>query len=249
MGGATGILAWNSPLAIGGGHQLLELTLEGKVALAAIPVWLLVRVGITVCSYGTRAPGGIFTPLLVPGALLGLAVGQVVEQLFPGLVDNPPVFAVVGMAAGFTAVVRAPLTGIVMILELTGSYHQMLPLLVSCFCSYAVAELLRDVPIYEALFERSLRHGEAGMVHREPIVVELEIEPGSRFEGSAVGELTLPAGCLLVRCRLEGRSWVPIPATRLESYTLLTAVIAPEAPGALEILREGCRRLDGTRGE
>ncbi len=56
------------------------------------------------------------------------------------------------MAAYFAAIVRAPLTGIMLIIEMTGNYSQMLPLLVACFCAYAVAEFLKDLPIYEAFF-------------------------------------------------------------------------------------------------
>ena len=65
------------------------------------------------------------------------------------------------MGALFTATVRAPLTGIVLMIELTGSYDYMLPLLVSCFAAYGIAEALRDKPIYEALRERSARRAAA----------------------------------------------------------------------------------------
>jgi CIC family chloride channel protein len=71
------------------------------------------------------------------------------------LAPHPEVFAVLGMGAALTAIVRAPLTGIVLMIELTGEYDFMLPLLVSCFAAYGVAEALRDRPIYEALRERA----------------------------------------------------------------------------------------------
>ena len=118
---------------------------------------------LSISSYATGAAGGIFAPLLALGALIGLGVGQLAHQLAPAAVPEPAVFAVVGMAAYFTAIVRAPLTGIVLIVEMTGNYEQMLPLLVTCFCAYAVAEGLKDIPIYEALLERDLsRAGDAG---------------------------------------------------------------------------------------
>ena len=84
---------------------------------------------------------GIFARLLVVGGLLGLAVGQLVQLALPGAAVQPETFAVVGMAAYFAAIVRAPLTGIVLMVEMTNSYAQMLPLLVACFVAYAVAEL------------------------------------------------------------------------------------------------------------
>lgn len=155
VGALTGLFAWFNPLLVGGGHVLVENILEGRIALAAIPAAFAIRFGLTIASYGTGAPGGIFSPLLVLGSLIGLAVGYLANSLIPSVVPQPEVFAVVGMAAYFTAIVRAPLTGIVLIIEMTGNYEQMLPLLASCFCAYAVAEYLKDVPIYEALLDET----------------------------------------------------------------------------------------------
>lgn len=117
------------------------------------------------------------------GALLGLGTGHAVHAFFPALAAEPGVFAVVGMAAYFTAIVRAPLTGILLITEMTGSYEQMLPLLAASFCAYSVGEYLRNIPIYEALLQRDLRRDGVGPIREEPIVVEFEIEPHAPFAG------------------------------------------------------------------
>ncbi len=90
----------------------------------------MARFLLTIASYGTGALGGIFAPMLVIGALIGLGVGQIAHPFFPPIVPTPAVFAVVGMAAYFTAIVRAPLKGFMLIAEMTGNYNQMLPLLV-----------------------------------------------------------------------------------------------------------------------
>jgi CIC family chloride channel protein len=240
VGAAAGLLAWFSPNAVGGGHELAETVLTNSVPLFAIPLLFLVRFGLTLASYGTGAAGGIFAPLLALGALLGLGVGHMVHMFLPALAAEPGVFAVVGMAAYFTAIVRAPLTGILLITEMTGSYEQMLPLLAASFCAYMMAEYLRDIPIYEALLERDLSRGGIGANHDQPIVVEFEVEPHSPFAGLVVRELGLPAGCVLVRCHADGREWVPAATTRLEAHMRITAVIAPNADGALEVLRHGC---------
>ncbi len=240
VGAAAGLLAWFAPGAVGGGHELAEDVLRNKISLVAIPVLFVVRFGLTVGSYGTGAAGGIFAPLLALGALLGLGVGQLVHNFMPALAAEPGVFAVVGMAAYFTAIVRAPLTGILLITEMTGSYEQMLPLLAASFCAYAVAEYLRDFPIYEALLERDLSRDGVGASHDEPIVVEFEVEPNSSFAGLLVRDLGLPSGCVLVRCHVDGREWVPTASTRMEAYMRITVVIGPEADGAMELLRNGC---------
>jgi len=121
VGAVAGLVAWFSPSAVGGGHQLAEYFLAGHIAIAAIPVWFLVRFVLSMASYGTGTAGGIFAPLLVLGALIGLGIGEATHHMFPGLVPIPAIFAVVGMAAYFTAIVRAPLTGIVLIVEMTGN--------------------------------------------------------------------------------------------------------------------------------
>jgi chloride channel protein, CIC family len=242
-GALIGLIGWFSPMAIGNGHPLAEMTLTGKIALTAIPLWFIIRLLLTVFSYGSGVPGGIFAPLLVLGALIGLAVGQVAKMIVPAADVGPAVFAVVGMAAYFTAIVRAPLTGVVLIIEMTGNYEQMLPLLISCFFAYAVAEYLKDLPIYEVLFERDLHHEGDQPDLTQPIVMDFTIQEGAPFEGKLVRALGLPAGCILVRCSNGRREWVPKANTRLEANMRITAVIEPEAVAGITTLRKGCKSM------
>src|SRR5207248_8922706 len=181
------------------GHTLAEAVLTNEVSFLAIPLLFVVRFGLTLTSYGTGAAGGLFAPLLALGALLGLGFGHLVHIFLPPLAAEPGVFAVVGMAAYFAAIVRAPLTGILLITEMTGSYEQMLPLLTASFCAYAVAEYLKDFPIYEALLERDLSRGGLGSALAGPMVAEFAVEENAPFAGKLVRELGLPAGCVLVR--------------------------------------------------
>jgi CIC family chloride channel protein len=156
-GAIVGIASCLYPGVAGSGGVLAERALTGEIALRWIPMLLLARFALTMVSYGSGAAGGIFAPLLVIGALGGLATGGAVHAFWPALAPHPEVFAVLGMGALLTAIVRAPLTGIVLMVELTGKYDFMLPLLVSCLAAYGVAEALGDVPIYEALRLRSKR--------------------------------------------------------------------------------------------
>ena len=249
-GALVGLVGWFSPVMIGSGHTLAETALRGDMLLGAIPLFFLIRFVLTAASYGTGAPGGIFAPMLVLGALLGLAVGEIAHQFYPAAVPFPAVFAVVGMAAYFTAIVRAPLTGIMLILEMTGNYNQMLPLLVACFCSYAAAEFMKDLPIYEALLERDLRRSREAHLLKEPVVVEFILQAGAPFVGLEVRSLGLPPGCILVRCSDGKREWLPKANTRLGANMRITAMVAPEAADGLEILRRGCQAsgLDGAAG-
>ena len=94
--------------------------------------------------------------MLVLGAQSGLIFGTVCCRWFPGVAASPAPFAVVGMAAFFTAVVRAPLTGIILVTEMTGSFTLLLPMLGACFAATLVPTLLRNGPIYDSLRERAL---------------------------------------------------------------------------------------------
>ncbi len=155
VGAALGAIGFGHPELLGGGHELAQSALTGQGALSIMLMLFIVRFIMTMGSYGTGAAGGIFAPLLVLGAQIGLVCALVMQTFVPNLV-SPVNFAIVGMAAYFTAIVRAPLTGIVLIAEMTSGYSLLLPLLAACCTSYAVAELCRETPIYEALLERSL---------------------------------------------------------------------------------------------
>ena len=240
IGAICGLIAWLSPITVGGGHGLIEHVLAGDITMMALAVAFVLRFALVLGSYGTGAAGGIFLPLLVIGAMIGLAVGRTANVIMPAMVAEPAVFAVVGMAAYFTAIVRAPLTGVILIIEMTGNYEQMLPLLVSCFCAYAVAEYLRDVPIYEALLDRDMSRRGIASERREPVIAEFEVEQDAVFAGKLVRELGLPAGCVLVRCVMDGHEYVPAGDTKLREHARITAVITPEAMNALKLLRRGC---------
>src|SRR5262249_48303076 len=191
-------------------------------------------------SYGSGAPGGIFAPLLVLGSELGLAVGFVSQRVLPHAVEHPETFAVVGMAAYFSAIVRAPLTGIVLVVEMTGNYSLVLPLLAACLTPYGVAAFLRDRPVYEALLERDLLRSQERPALAGTLLLELTIATGAPFDGQRVRDLGLPAGCVLVTLRRKLEERVPTAESRLHAGDRITGVVAPEAAEAAILLRHGC---------
>ena len=157
VGGGVGALAFFAPGLVGGGDPLTQAALAGAPALAILPVLFLLRLGLGAVSYAAGTPGGLFAPLLVLGAQLGLFFGPICRGGVPALDIPPEAFAVVGVGALFTAIVRAPLTGIVLVIEMTASFVLLLPLLAACFGAMVVATLLRDKPIYDSLRERTLQ--------------------------------------------------------------------------------------------
>jgi chloride channel protein, CIC family len=154
IGAAVGALAWIAPDLVGGGDAISQRTLLGVELFAIIPYLFALRLALGAISYAAGTPGGLFAPMLVLGAQLGLFFGMACQHAFPDLDIQPQGFAVVGMAAFFTGVVRAPVTGIVLVTEMTASVTLLLPMLMACFVAMLVPTLLRDTPIYDSLRER-----------------------------------------------------------------------------------------------
>lgn len=151
IGAAVGALAWLAPDLVGGGDPLTQRALDGSGTLAVLPLVLLLRFGLGAVSYAAGTPGGLFAPLLVVGAQLGLWLGLVYRAAFPDLDIVPQGFAVVGMAAFFAGVVRAPVTGITLVVEMTANVTMLLPMLGACFVAMLVPTLLGNEPIYDSL--------------------------------------------------------------------------------------------------
>jgi chloride channel protein, CIC family len=157
VGAAVGILAWFAPGLVGGGDEITQRTLSGGETVGMISVVFLLRFALGAVSYAALTPGGLFAPMLVLGAQLGFLYGTVCSYWFPTVAPNTTSLAVVGMAAFFTAVVRAPITGIVLTIEMTSSFTMLLPMLAACFTAMAVPTLLGDAPIYDSLRQRLSR--------------------------------------------------------------------------------------------
>lgn len=242
----AGLAVWWLPQIAGGGHGPAQALLAGELAaapLAFLGVLLAGKFLLTVVSYGSGAPGGIFAPMLLMGALLGVIVGRAWDGLFPSHGMEAEIGAVLGMAALFTACVRAPLTGIVLILEMTGGYQHLFPIAVACLTAYLVAESLRDTPVYEALLAEDLRRGggagsgaETGP--REPIHLVLSVEFGSPLDGKTIREAGLPPGCLIVALERRGLDIVPTGSTRLHAGDHVSLIVPAErAADAMAVVR------------
>jgi len=239
FGAAVGALAWFRPTFVGGGAQLVENALSGHGLIAGLLATLVIRYVLTLGSYGTGTPGGIFAPLLVLGAQAGLAMGLATAAFSPWLAGEPRAWAVAGMAALFAGTVRAPLTGIVLMLEMTESYSLMLPLLAASFGAQWIADLLRDPPIYDSLLERELHRSTEVEQPEGALMIELDVMHDAPFVGQRLSELGLPQGCLIVALERRGTSRVATGSTRLQEGDRLTVVIAPEAAAAVGTLRLG----------
>jgi CIC family chloride channel protein len=143
-------------------YKTLTLALTGKMTATAMVVFCVLKLAATVSSYSSGGSGGIFAPSLFMGAMLGGAVGYLDVIVFHHSADSIGAFAVVGMGAVFAGIVRAPMTSVLIIFEMTGGYGLVLPLMIANMTAFALARRWRRVPIYEALLAQDniyLPHG------------------------------------------------------------------------------------------
>jgi CIC family chloride channel protein len=153
VGTAAGLLAYFMPDVVGGGESLAQLATTQQLAWRLLVLYLLVRVVLTFASYSSGTPGGIFAPILALGALLGNLFAIATSAVTATPTDPAP-YAIVAMAACFTAIVRSPLTGVVLLLEMTGGWTLILPMMAASLMAFVVPELLGIPPIYDSLRRR-----------------------------------------------------------------------------------------------
>ncbi len=154
-GVAIAIVGIISPKSIGGGYNTIRMVLDHSHTLQYLIVLFAGRMLLTVFSYGTGVPGGIFAPLLALGVVFGMLFGGIMQQYFPELISYPGVFAVAGMAGIFASTVRAPLTGLVLAVEMTSNFELILPLIITTVTASLVTAQLGNQPIYTTLLERT----------------------------------------------------------------------------------------------
>ena len=142
----------------GGGYRVLEESLSGLLPIRVLLVLCVAKLLATVFSYSSGGAGGIFAPSLFMGAMLGGAFGALDRFVFHHGPEAMGAFALVGMGATFCGAIRAPMTSVLIIVELTSGYGLILPLMIANMSAYALARYLRPVPIYEALLEQDGIH-------------------------------------------------------------------------------------------
>jgi CIC family chloride channel protein len=152
VGGVTvGLMGWFVPQVLGVGYTYVGSALNGSMALKLMLLLVALKlVGVTV-SYASGNAGGIFGPALFLGAMLGGAIGTVAHNLLPGYTATPGAYALVGMGALFAGIVRAPMTSVLMIFEMTRDYAVIVPLMIANLTSLYISRRFQKQPIYEAL--------------------------------------------------------------------------------------------------
>jgi len=153
-----GVILIFVPQVLGVGYEFVNQALNGGLLLKTMLVLCAVKLAATIISYASGNAGGIFSPSLYLGAMAGGAVGMLVHKvaLFPAA--DPGAYALVGMGAVFAGIIRAPMTSVFMIFELTQDYQVFVPLMVANMISFAISRQFQPTPLYRALLEQDHVH-------------------------------------------------------------------------------------------
>lgn len=147
----VGLMGWFVPQVLGVGYSYVGDALNGNMALKLMALLVVLKLFAVTLSYASGNAGGIFGPALFLGAMLGGSIGSVAHHYLPTSTALPGAYALVGMGALFAGIVRAPMTSVLMIFEMTHDYAVIVPLMIANLASLFISSRLQKQPIYEAL--------------------------------------------------------------------------------------------------
>jgi len=209
LGGAASLF---TPYAIGGGHSFIDALgscAEGVTTIFSSPVWLTVltvivlKYGLTVMNIGVGVPCGAFIPMLSIGAGLGALMSRlgVMCGMDPVYCD---LLVLICMAVFFTTVVKSPITGIVMVVELTWQFTFLLPVIVGVATGYLIGDIFRTEPIYDKLLDDLMaeKHKSEPLIR---LLVKVKVREGCPADGRAIRDVLWPSNAYVVAIERNGK--------------------------------------------
>lgn len=223
----AGILGLTLPAVLGGGHGIIEGIVVGKYTIMYMLLLLIVKFLFSMVSFGSGAAGGIFFPLLVLGAICGGITGTAAIEYMGMPQQYLTTFMLLGMVGMFTGIVRAPITGIVLIVEMSGSLSQLLSLVVVAATAYIAADSLGVKPVYDLLLERIMPKDKI-VENKEQIIIDIKVGENSPCEGRKLTSLNIPPEAVLIGVNRGGEDLMPKEAGKLTDYDTLIFLCASE---------------------
>ncbi len=196
----SGIVGLLLPQVLCGGHRMTSLLMNDNPQLKVLVLLLVAKFIFGAFSFSSGAPGGTLYPLCILGAYLGAICGDVSIDVLGLDAELRQEFVILGMAGLFASIVRAPLTGIILVFELTGNMETLLPLATVSLTSYAVANLIGTAPFYAILFERAVEKADVptNVKDVEKVLQTFVIPVGSKIDGMRIKDIEWGKHCLIV---------------------------------------------------
>ncbi len=217
------------PQVLGGGQNLIQMAEMGTTPIELIVILLLIKLVFTCICFGSGIPGGIFMPILSMGALTGCGLGMLASHV--GLPSEYiSVFTVCAMAGALSSSVKAPVTSILLIAEMTGSLVHLLPVAACSFIALLLSDILKVTPIYEALLERIANKNEASIKNKKQgVLLEFPVEFGSIICDKRIRDISWPEQSLVVGIHRGNMDIVPNGATKIISGDYLVILSSEQA--------------------
>jgi CIC family chloride channel protein len=171
---AIGIIAFKFPQVMGAGYDALDQAMAGHFLWHILALLVVLKILATVFSVSSGAPGGMFAPALFIGGMLGAAVGTLQARFFPAYTGPIGSYALVGMGTLFAAFLRVPMTSVFMVLETSGNYSIIVPVMVSNTIAYIVSRRFQPTPIFDVLTAQDGLNLPSMEEHRESRVLRVE---------------------------------------------------------------------------
>jgi CIC family chloride channel protein len=233
MVGAIGYFGF--PQVMGVGYPVIDQALHGQFIWQVLIALTFLKLLATTVSFSSGTPGGMFAPTLFIGAMLGGAVGAFEQHFFPHLTGTVGAYSLVGMGVLFAGFLRAPLTSVFMVLEISGNYSIIIPVILANTIAFLISRSLQpvgifevfthqdglDLPSMEGMREESVLHIEDAV---QPIGVPIVRDSDSIQSVTDAMAREHATSCII---RLSDGSWYALTA---EELTSASATLTPEAP-------------------
>lgn len=208
LGGAVvgGLAIW-FPQVMGTGYEFIENALNSRMTLSLLAALFALKIVSTAFTIGSGGSGGTFTPALFVGAMYGGAFGRVVNQWFPDITANCGAYALVGMAVVFAGAAHAPITGIIILMEMTNDYSIILPLMSATVLSNLVSRWLSEESMYTIKVKR--RRVDLRGLHAVNPIEAVTVEDAMTREFASVPP-GMPLTGLIMRLAAEGQTGYPV---------------------------------------
>ena len=231
----TGIIGMVFPIVLGGGHDLIMTLKENEFTLMFLFTLIVIKFLFTFICFGSGAPGGIFFPLLVLGALVGNFMGVIFAK-YLGIPSMYIVnFIILAMAGHFASIVKAPITAILLISEMTGSLNHLLPLAIVVVVSQLTSDILNSSPIYESLLGRILAKGISqyeGRVGKKTLI-EISVQVYSELENKKIKDILWPKNCLVVSIQRGEEEILPKGDTTIYAGDMLVVMTDEDSASSM----------------
>jgi len=241
--GSIGFLG--APQVMGAGYEYIDQAMHDQFTWKMLAILALLKIFATTLSFVTGTPGGMFAPTLFVGAMLGGAIGGLERHFYPALTGSTGTYALVGMGVLFAGFLRAPMTSVFMVLEVSGNYSIIVPVIVANTLAYVISRALQTTPIFDILTRQDGLDLPSLEEQREQTVLRVEdamkaaptpVLNGGDSVDQALQRIQDLPGDFLVRLHPSG--WRSVTADTLKrlvgegkgEMTLVSALVTPALP-------------------